>query len=111
MLVAYKVWEALISPAGRLILVALAFISWTAYQRAEGRSKCETAQIEAELEETQRLLAESLGVADRARERADKTQAELDELKDQSDELTFSLPDAGVCVLNDDLRNRLRAIR
>lgn len=111
MLVAYRVWAALSSPLGRLVLIGLAFLAWTAYQRAEGRSQCETAQLEAELEETRRLLTESQGIADRARERADRTEAELSELKDQADDLSFPLPDSGACTLPDDLRDRLRAIR
>lgn len=111
MLVAFKLWAALSSPLGRLALIGLAFFAWTAYQRSDARSDCQTEQLEAQLEAAEQQVVEANRLRQEAEDRAAEREAEIVELQERANDLTFDLPDVDACVLPDDVLDRLRAIR
>lgn len=103
----------LLSPAGRLLILVIAFIGWTGYQRhdaaTEARAECNAEFYQAQITEKDRQLKAARAAADAARERADLTETQLAETKRQADELRKSLSD--VPDIPPDVRERLRNIR
>lgn len=99
-------------PAGRIVLVVLAFLAWTAYQRMDATRNCKEEQARVQLEEANRKLVEAQRIAEEARARADRTDAELEQMGAERDAILSELESRGdVCVVPDDIRQRLRAIR
>jgi len=111
MLAVYKLGAWLTGPLGRLVLIALAFLAWTTYHRWDAASECEAAQLQAEMEETNRLLRIAREVADKASLRADVREAELERLRREADAIAEETESVGSCPIPPDLRERLRAIR
>ena len=102
----------LLGPAGKIILLALAFVSWTMYQRYDATSDCESDALRLDLIESQRQLKIAEGIADDARARADQTEAEMSETERRYDELKTDLessPETS-CPIDPDTRERLLRI-
>lgn len=100
------------SPAGRLLLIALAFFAWGAYQRLDATADCEAAQLREELAESQRQLSIAQQIALEARSRADAAEKDIEELKGIADALTSEInAQGGGCALDSDTRDRLLRIR
>ena len=100
------------SPVGKIAMVVLAFVAWTGYQRMDATTDCREDQLRVELTEANRQLEAARGIADRARERADKTLEQLAERTEASDALITELRAAdSSCVISDDVRKRLLDIR
>lgn len=101
------------SPAGRLVLIALAFLAWGTYQRIDATSDCKDAQLQEELEEAQRQNAIAARIAAEARARADLAEAETAKLKEIADAIEKDImddPDRG-CVIGPADLERLRSIK
>ena len=99
-------------PAGRIVLVVLAFLAWTAYQRMDATRNCKDEQARVQLEEANRKLIEAQRIAEAARARADRSDAEIEEMGAERDAILSELETRGdVCVIPDDIRQRLRALR
>lgn len=101
----------LLGPAGKVILLVLAFVAWTVYQRHDATRDCEDAQLRADLIETQRQLAIAEGIAKKARERADQTQIEIDELEAAYADLEANISPGDGCSISPELRERLLRIK
>lgn len=100
------------SPAGRIILIGLAFVAWTAYQRHDATADCEAEQLREELVEAQRQLGVSRQIAANARTRADTAEAELQTATEAQNELVKELETTGdACPIPDSIRKRLLDIR
>lgn len=103
----------LLGPAGKVIMISLAFVGWTMYQRHDATSTCEAAELRKELIESQRQLEIATQIAEDARARADATETEMAETERLYDELSTDLkarPDAA-CPLSPDTRQRLLRIK
>lgn len=103
----------MMGPAGRVVLLALAFVVWTMYQRVDATRDCEAAELQEELVETQRQLAIANEIAQGARDRADQTEAEMALAEGRYNELKQDLagrPDAA-CPIDPDTRERLLGIK
>ena len=100
------------SPAGRIILIGLAFAAWTAYQRHDATADCEAEQLREELIEVQRQLEVSREIAANARTRADAAEAELQTATEAQNDLVEELETSGTsCPIPDNIRERLLDIR
>ena len=120
MLVGNTIWFALKtfigSPTGRAVLLLVAFLAWTGYQRhdaARGAVAALRAEIEAETsEEYQRQLDAAREVAENARKRASESDQRATALEAERDAIIQDLravPE-GDCPIPDDVRERLRRI-
>lgn len=93
-------------------MLGLAFLAWTAYQRADATADCEADQLRAELTEAKRQLAVVNEIAENARLRADQAQVELQNAMEASNELQRTLDASGAsCPIPDDVRDGLLRIR
>lgn len=83
--------KILVGPAGRIVLVVLAGLAWTTYQRMdaaqEARAMCRADQLTAELAKQKLLTAAADQAARSARQQADQTEALIEGLERQRDEL------------------------
>lgn len=105
-------FQFLFTPAGKIVLVVLAFLAWTAYQRMDATRNCKDEQARVQLEEANRKLVEAQRIAEAARARADRTDEELEQMGAERDAILSELETRGdVCVIPDDIRQRLRALR
>lgn len=112
MWVARAAFQFLFTPSGKIILVVLAFLAWTAYQRMDATRNCKDEQARVQLEEANRKLIEAQRIAEAARARADRSDAEIEQMGAERDAILSELETRGdVCAIPDDLRQRLRAIR
>ena len=120
MLVGNTIWFALKtfigSPMGRAVLLLVAFLAWTGYQRHDAARDAVTAlraEIEAETsEEYQRQLDAAREVAENARKRASESDQRATALEAERDAIIQDLravPE-GDCPIPDDVRERLRRI-
>lgn len=107
----------LVGPVGRWILIVLAFLIWTAYQRDqaadEARNLCEAEQLQRTLEEVMRQRDAAQRALEEAEERAEQTQEEMAQLETERDRIIEDLQERGTtaCVIPDDILERLRNIR
>ena len=105
------------SPLGRWVLIGLAFLAWTAYQRDQAadraRQGCQAEQLQKTVDELQRQrdAAEAARVA--AEEQAARTEAELEQLEKDSEQIVIDLQEAAgeSCRIPDSALERLRDIR
>lgn len=97
------------SPAGRLLLIALAFFAWGAYQRVDATADCKEDQVRQQLAEAQRQNAIAARIAAEARQRADAAEAEITRLERIADEIANDT-DASCPISPADLE-RLQRIR
>jgi peptidoglycan hydrolase CwlO-like protein len=105
-----RVIAFLTGPAGRMLLLVLAFVGWTVYQRHDATMDCEAEQLKQDLLESQRQLEKSNKIAKDARERADQTEVEMAETERLFDELKNEIENRA-CRIDDDLRERLLRIK
>ena len=103
----------LFSPAGKFLVVVLAFVLWTMYQRADATAACIERYETEELAEANRQAEIAQDIAAAARARADKTEGELTELGLAYEKLKTEIEsgEAGSCPIPDDLRKRLLGIK
>lgn len=103
----------IMGPAGRIALLALAFVGWTLYQRHDATRTCEAAELIEELQETQRQLELAEKIAEDARNRATKTEAEIGQLESVVNELKTDLEKQpqNQCAIDPDTRERLLRIK
>lgn len=99
-------------PAGRLLLIVLAFFAWGSYQRIDATADCEEAELREELKEAQRQAGIAQEIAREARQRADAAEKDMAELKGLADDLTDEInASGGGCRLDPDIRERLLGIK
>lgn len=101
------------SPAGRTLLIVLAFLVWGAYQSHEATSDCREAQLREQLQESQRQESIARKIAAEARGRADAAETERERLEDLADDLIQDIENTtgSDCVVDPDLRERLLRIK
>lgn len=105
-------FRVLLSPAGKAAMLVVAFAAWTAYQRHDATVDCRSAQLQKELQASNRALKDAVEIGKAAELRAAEATAELFELERAKDELLRDLHEQGQqCILPDDLRERLLRIR
>jgi len=112
MLFGVKLLQFFTGPAGRVVLLALAFVGWTLYQRHDATRDCEAAELLDELTESQRQLEIANQIAEDARGRADNTEREMTVLEGLYGELKRDLvtrPGTS-CPIDPDTRERLLRI-
>lgn len=113
MILGSKLIGFFMGPAGRIALLAIAFVGWTLYQRHDATADCEAEELRQELIESQRQLAISNQIANAARERADQTEQEMAETERLYDEIKKDLlarPEAN-CPISPATRDRLLRIK
>lgn len=99
-------------PAGKLLLLVLAFLAWGTYQRVDATSDCEEAELRRELQEAQRQAQIAEEIAEEARIRADQAEADTQKLKELADEVSSQIDTEGRgCAIDPDTRERLLEIR
>lgn len=107
----------ILSPAGRIILVVLAFVLWTIVQRDQAadraRDECRADQIQQTLDEVLRQRDAARASLAEAERQARRTEAELRQLEIDRDQIIEDLQDRGTvqCAVPDDIIERLRNIR
>lgn len=104
------------SPMGRAVVVLLAFLAWTGYQRHDAAQDAREA-VRAEIEaataaEHQRQLEAAQRVAEAARERATESEDRADAMEAERDAIIAELAgrETGDCDIPDDVRERLLRI-
>jgi septal ring factor EnvC (AmiA/AmiB activator) len=106
-----------LGPVGRWVALAAALSLWTVYQRdlaaTSARAECRQEQLEATISEMERQRDAARTALQQAREQAARTRAELAELEGEHNAILAELAERGdsVCVIPDDVLDRLRAIR
>lgn len=108
---AAKVVTFLLGRSGKTVLVIVALVGWTAYQRHDAYSRCQERTYIAQLEDRERQLAEAERVAQEARVRADEAQQEMQALEAERDAILAENESNPACSISDDLRQRLLSIR
>jgi septal ring factor EnvC (AmiA/AmiB activator) len=106
-----------LSPAGKVILAAMAFFVWLGFHDTKvadrARAECQAAQLEKTLAEMKRQRDAAVQATNAAERQSKKTEAELMELEKTRDEIVASLQDAGKssCRIPRAALDRLRNIR
>lgn len=102
-----------LGPAGRIVLLAVAFVGWTVYQRADATRDCQDEQLRSALIESQRQLEIANRIAQDARVRADLRESEMAETERLYDELRTDLQNRPetACGIDNDTRERLLRIK
>lgn len=106
----------LLGPSGRVIMLVVAFLGWTVYQRHDAagteRDRLTLQYEKAESAEVSRQAAASAASLAAAAARAEASEKRSLELQGIADELENDLSKDGVtCGIPDDLRKRLLKIR
>lgn len=105
------------SPLGRWVLIGLAFLAWTAYQRDQAadraRDECQAEQLQKTVDELQRQRDAAEAARKAAEEQAARTAAEMEQLENERDQIVIDLQDAAgdTCRIPDSALERLRNIR
>lgn len=105
------------SPIGRWVLIGLAFLAWTAYQRDQAadraRDECQAEQLQKTVDELQRQRDAAEAARKVAEEQAARTAAEMEQLENERDQIVIDLQDAAgdTCRIPDSALERLRNIR
>lgn len=105
------------SPIGRWIVIGLAFLAWTAYQRDQAadkaRDECQVEQLQKTVDELQRQRDAAEEARKAAEEQAARTAAEMEQLENERDQIVIDLQDAAgdTCRIPDSALERLRDIR
>ena len=104
------------SPLGRWVVIGLAFLAWTAYQRDQAadraRQECQAEQLQKTVDELQRQRDAARQALAEAEARQQQTEAEMKELEDARDRIVEELENAGdSCRVPDGTIERLRNIR
>jgi signal transduction histidine kinase len=108
----------LTGPAGKYILIVVAFIAWTVYQRDQAadraRETCQAETLRETIKELQRQRRAAEEAMKRAAEQAAKTDEELATLRKAYDEALSSIDTelgSASCAIPDDVLERLRNIK
>lgn len=106
------------SPFAKPLLIVLAFVAWTVYQRdqaAKGaREACQASQLAVTVDELNRQLEASQKATAAAEERNKKTDEALQALENESAKAVSSIPAKdrkGSCAIPADTIKRLRSIK
>ena len=104
------------SPLGRWVLIGLAFLAWTAYQRDQAadraRQECQAEQLQKTVDELQRQRDAAKEALEEAEKRAQQTEQEMQQLEAARDQIVDQLENAGdSCRVPDSAIERLRNIR
>ena len=104
------------SPLGRWVLIGLAFLAWTAYQRDQAadraRQECQAEQLQKTVDELQRQRDAAQQALEEAEKRARETEQEMQQLEAARDQIVDQLENAGdSCRVPDSAIERLRNIR
>lgn len=106
-----------VGPVGRWIVIGLAFLAWTAYQRDQAadkaRQECPAEQLQKTVDELQRQRDAAEAARKAAEEQAARTAAEMEQLENERDQIVIDLQDAAgdTCRIPDSALERLRNIR
>lgn len=105
-----------VGPVGRWIVIGLAFLAWTAYQRDQAadkaRDECHAEQLQKTVDELQRQRDAARAALEEAEQRARQTEAEMEQLETARDQIVEELENAGdSCRVPDSAIERLRDIR
>lgn len=108
-----RVWGFLTSPAGKVMLVVLAFVAWTVYQRLDATAACNAEHIAADQREAIRQTELAQNIARAATQRADEAEAESARMEIENDQLKALIESGEIasCDIPDDARERLLRIR
>ena len=104
------------SPLGRWVVIGLAFLAWTAYQRDQAadraRQECQAEQLQKTVDELQRQRDAAKEALAEAEKRAQQTEQEMQQLEAARDQIVDQLENAGdSCRVPDSTIERLRNIR
>ena len=104
------------SPLGRWVVIGLAFLAWTAYQRDQAadraRQECQAEQLQKTVDELQRQRDAAKEALEEAEKRAQQTEQEMQQLETARDQIVDQLENAGdSCRVPDSAIERLRNIR
>lgn len=104
------------SPLGRWVVIGLAFLAWTAYQRDQAadraRQECQAEQLQKTVDELQRQRDAAKEALEEAEKRAQQTEQEMQQLEAARDQIVDQLENAGdSCRVPDSAIERLRNIR
>ena len=104
------------SPLGRWVVIGLAFLAWTAYQRDQAadrvRQECQAEQLQKTVDELQRQRDAAQQALEEAEKRARETEQEMQQLETARDQIVDQLENAGnSCRVPDSAIERLRNIR
>ena len=104
------------SPLGRWVVIGLAFLAWTAYQRDQAadraRQECQAEQLQKTVDELQRQRDAAKEALEEAEKRAQQTEQEMQQLEAARDQIVDQLENAGdSCRVPDSTIERLRDIR
>ena len=105
-----------LTPVGRVLMIVLALVSWTVYQRHDAaestRDRVTAAFEKARDEEVVRQKAVVASAIRAAEQRALDAEAKAAEFRGLTDELATEIKAAGkACPIDDSVRRRLLAIR
>lgn len=106
-----------VGPIGRWLVIGLAFLAWTAYQRDQAadkaRDECQAEQLQKTVDELQRQRDAAEAARKAAEEQAARTAAEMEQLENERDQIVIDLQDAAgdTCRIPDSALERLRNIR
>lgn len=109
-----RAFSFLLGPAGKVLLLGVAFAGWTLYQRMDATAKCEATELQQELIAAQEQLEIANRIADNARQRANATASEMSEVRRLYDDLKTDLDqreDGDSCLIDRAISDKLRAIR
>lgn len=103
----------LTSPAGKILLVVLAFTAWTVYQRLDATAACNAEHREADQAEIVRQTGLAQSIAKAASKRADEAEAQAAQMEVENEQLKALVKDGKIdsCDIPDDARERLLRIR
>jgi len=106
--------RGVMSPVGRSVLVLIAFLTWTGYQRhdaaQQARDGCQAEALAEQLKTTSEQLKKAMTLSQTAKDRADRTEGELEALRRELDEIATSAPDNACDRFDDATRDRLRKL-
>ena len=105
-----------VGPVGRWLVIGLAFLAWTAYQRDQAadraRQECQAEQLQKTVDELQRQRDAAKEALEEAEKRAQQTEQEMQQLEAARDQIVDQLENAGdSCRVPDSAIERLRNIR
>lgn len=103
----------LTSPAGKVMLIVLAFVAWTVYQRVDATATCNAEHVAADQREALRQTELAQNIARAATERADEAEREAALMETENEQLKELIESGEIstCDISDDARERLLRIR
>lgn len=103
-----------LSPFGKVMLVVLAFLAWTAFQREQAavhaRAQCHAEQLQKTIDELHRQNAAAEAAKIAAEQQSAQTEQEMAALEHEKNDLIQKLAD-GPCTIPKDATDGLGKIR